>query len=341
VLAGGRQTTRHEDPIEHARENALLLLFGETEMEAFETLLARMPRDRAEEWRELFSGGASSEAFGPLTLQERLDERQVEYALVQGRRQRVINLVLGAVGIFVVIVGGVAGFRSLTSEEQRTEGALRFDPITEATRGDVSGGPPVVAPELATSLSTIVAVAPGEGTAEERIVTAPFSALPQPPGALRAALFEYGGEGQIAVVGPAGWLGEPVCLRASVVSADLRALDTVTWQSAEGACAQYIGRIADPVCVGDSAVLLDVRIPVGEVELPEGGVAFADAIRVQLVAPPTDQFELLTVRGLIAVTAGSDVTIPGFGGGPGDELTFDLGADRSGTCTIGGPDAGA
>ncbi len=87
--------------------------------------------------------------------------------------------------------------------------------------------------------------------------------------------------------------------------------------------------------MGDTAVLLDVRIPAGEVTLPEGGVGFADAIRVQLVAPPTDEHELLTVRGLIAVATDSEVTIPRFGGAPGDEVTFDLGADRSGSCTIG------
>ena len=335
VLAGGRETQRFEDPIEHARENALLLLFGEAEMAVFETLLARMPRERSQEWRELFGGGASSEAFGPLTLQERLDERQVEYALVQGRRQRAINLVLAAVVLFAVVAGAVAGIRALTSDDGRTEGALRFDPVTDESGTVVSGGPPVAVEELTASLSTIVAVAPGDGPAEERIVTAPFSVLPQPPGALRAGVFEYGGEGQIAVVGPEGWLLEPICLRASVVSVDLRALDTVFWESSAGACVEPIGRDVDPVCVGESAVVQDVRIPVGEVTLPEGGGAFADAIRVQLVAPPSDEYELLTVRGLIAVPVESDVTIPRFGGGPGDQVTFDLGADRRGTCTIG------
>lgn len=338
ALAGGRETTWFDDPIEHARENALLLLFGSRELVAFETLLGRMSRERAEEWRELLSGGASSEAFGPLTLQERLDERQVEHALVEGRRQRVVNLVLAAVAVVVVVAAAVVGFRAVTAADERTQGALRFAPSTPETRGDITGGPPVATAELTASLSTLVAVAPGEGPAEDRIVTAPFSVLPQPPGALRAGVFEYGGEGQIAIVGPAGWLAEPSCLRASVVSADLRALDTVFWESVGGACVDPVGRLAAPVCVGDSAVLLDLRIPAGDVDLPEGGVAFADAIRVQLVAPPTDDYEVLTVRGLIAVPIGSGVTIPQFGGAPGDMIDFDLGADRIGSCTIVGPD---
>jgi hypothetical protein len=71
------------------------------------------------------------------------------------------------------------------------------------------------------------------------------------------------------------------------------------------------------------------------VPLPEGGIAFADAIRVQLVAPPTDDYEVLTVRALIAVPVGTGVTIPRFGGALGDNIEFDLGADRSGGCTIG------
>jgi hypothetical protein len=336
VLAGGRKIEHRDDPIEHARDNALLLLFGAEELAAFETLLARMPRERAAEWRELLSGGASSEAFGPLTLQERLDERQVEHALVEGRRQRLINLSVGSVVTLVVLVGAVAGFGAITSRDHRTSGALRFDPLVESGPGAVAGGPPVAVEALTASLSTIVAVAPGEGPPEDRIVNAPFAVLPQPPGATRAGVFEYGGAGQVAVVGPAGWLNEPTCLRASVVSADLRALDTVTWESQTGACPEPIGRVATPVCAGDSAVLLEVRIPVGEVVLPEGGAAFADAIRVQLVGSPTPEYELLTVRGLIAVPVDTDVVIPSFGGAPGDEIRFDLGADRSGTCTIAG-----
>jgi hypothetical protein len=314
----------------------LLLLFGADELAAFETLLARMPRERAAEWRELLSGGASSEAFGPLTLQERLDERQVEHALVEGRRQRLVNLGVGSVVTLVVLIAVVAGFGAITSRDNRTSGALRFDPLVEAGPGAVAGGPPVAVEALTASLSTIVAVAPGEGPPEDRIVDAPFAVLPQPPGAIRAGVFEYGGAGQVAVVGPAGWLNEPICLRASVVSADLRALDTVFWESQTGACPEPIGRVATPVCAGDSAVLLELQIPVGEVVLPEGGGAFADAIRVQLVGPPTPEYELLTVRALIAVPVDTDVVIPSFGGAPGDEIRFDLGADRSGTCTIAG-----
>ena len=77
------------------------------------------------------------------------------------------------------------------------------------------------------------------------------------------------------------------------------------------------------------------NIPVGSVELPEGGAGFADAVRVQLVGDDPD-YEVLTIRGTIEVADDGSITVPRFGGDEGDELTFDLGADRVGRCTLTG-----
>jgi len=81
--------------------------------------------------------------------------------------------------------------------------------------------------------------------------------------------------------------------------------------------------------------LLDLEIPAGEVALPEGGTGFADAVRVQLVGDDA-AYEVLTLRGTIAVGGKDPVVVPRFGGEIGDEVEFDLLADRVGVCTITG-----
>ncbi|MEK9999074.1 MAG: hypothetical protein VW623_03120, partial [Acidimicrobiaceae bacterium] len=81
ALASGRELEHeHDDPVEFARVNGLMVLFSEGVSAVFESHLARMPADIEARWRDLIAGGARSEAFGPLTLQERLDARQVETA---------------------------------------------------------------------------------------------------------------------------------------------------------------------------------------------------------------------------------------------------------------------
>ncbi|RMH67262.1 MAG: hypothetical protein D6683_17980, partial [Actinomyces sp.] len=129
ALAGDRATTPHPDPLEFARANDLLLLFDADAHEAFETHLARLPEARAARWRDLLAGGTSSEAFGPLTLQERLDEQEVERSLRAGRRQRIVNLSVAGVLLVGLAVTIVVGWRSLTGGERRTEGRLRFAPV--------------------------------------------------------------------------------------------------------------------------------------------------------------------------------------------------------------------
>ncbi|MFQ5557625.1 MAG: hypothetical protein ACE5GB_08995 [Acidimicrobiales bacterium] len=336
ALVGDREIDAHiDDPVEHARHNSLLILFGPEETEAFAALLARMPRERIEAWAELLGGGASSEAFGPLTLLERLDERQVSQALAAGRRQRLVNVGVTLVSTVLVLVGAVVVWNRASGGEQRTVGALRFDEVAvDGADAAVAGGPPVAVAELTTPLDIAIALADGAGSVRERIVDAPFGAFPQPPGALRAGLFAYGDAGQVVIVGPAGWLDQPVCLRATVATSDLRALDTVWYESTPGGCVEPIGRRAPVTCLGSDAVVMALDIPTGSVDLPEGGVGVADAVRIQLVAPGDATFEQLSIRGIVTVAADSDVTIPRFGGSPGDELHFDLGSDRSGSCVI-------
>lgn len=333
VHVAGERTMREffDDPVEHARANGLMLLFSKTIQASFETYLARMPEPRVEAWRDLVAGGASSEAFGPLTLQEQLDERQVSDALQKGRKQRTINLSIGAVFLVAFVAGAVILWSEFLVDEGRTEGSFRFDgddePPEVAAR---TGGPPAASDALTAAVTEPVSIAVGDGPEADRVTVAPFVDYPFTPGSIRASLFQYAGSGHVVFVGPEGFT-ESACLRASVVTSELRPLDTVTY----GGCAQPVGRTATVGCLGPSAVLLDLEIPSGQVDLPEGGSGFADAIRVQLVGNHPD-YEVLTLRGTIAVGGEESIDVPRFGGEVGDELEFDLQAGRIGTCTITG-----
>jgi len=301
-------------------------------MDAFAGYLARLPAPRREAWEDLLSGGASSEAFGPLTLQEQLDESKVEEALQAGRRQQTINLALMAAGATAVLALVVAAVVVLWSDDGRTEGALRFSETEEDPEvAAVRGGEPVAEPELTAVLSTPLAVAVGAGEPQDRVVSAPNNDHRYVPGDIAASLFQFAASGHVAVVGPEGFVDD-VCLRASVVTEDLRPLDTVTF----GSCADPVGRTPVVGCIGPGAVLLDLRIPEGEVELPEGGSGFADAVRIQSITDDRTGYEQLSVRGEIGVAVDDDVTVPRFGGEVGETVTFDLDGERSGSCSITG-----
>jgi hypothetical protein len=333
ALASGRELEHVQpDAVEFARANGLLVLFNEGVRAVFETHLERMPTDIEARWRDLIAGGARSEAFGPLTLQERLDERQVETALVAGRRQRVANLCVTLVLIVGVAVGASWGWQEFGPGEARTRGALQFaDTDESADVAAVEGGPPVAEPALSTALSDPISVLAGDGPVADRVTSAPFVRFPYPPGSIGASIFQYANSGHVVLVGPAGFTDD-ACLRVSVVSEELRPLDTVT----HGPCVETIGRDATVGCIGDTAILLALYIPTGEVALPEGGTGFADAIRLQLVADGAPDYEVLTVRGTIEVDPDSDTVIPRFGGQIGDTIMFDIGAGRSGMCTLTG-----
>ncbi len=330
ALAAGRPTEPADDAVEFARVNCLTILFGSEEHQAFDTYLARMPADLADRWADLLSGGARSEAFGSLTLREKLDESQVEEAIRSGRRQRFVNITLALLVLAGAAAGGVVGWSSLSSRGRRTQGTLRFATVgTTPSDGPVAGGVPAAEPALTIGLARAVAVARGDGPPENRIVKAPFADYLYPPGAITASLFSYGGVGEVVFVGPSGF-PKDVCLIASVDTSDLRPLDTVWY----GNCLEPIGRPATVRCLGDDALVLDVDIPEGAVELPEGGTGFADTIRVQSVSDPGTKYEVLSARGTISVSSDSNVVIPAFGGAAGDRLVFDLAEGRLGQCIL-------
>ena len=333
ALAGGRELlAEHDDPLEHVRANGLMMLFSHGVAEVFESHLRRMEPDLQAQWRDVIAGGARSEAFGPLTLQERLDERAVEQDLVTGRRQRLITMMIGVIVITVVGIGAWWGWQEFGIEAERTQGALQFGDLDASPDvAALEGGPPIVEPLLTTALSETVSVFAGDGPVTERVTTAPFARYPYPPGALAASVFQYAGAGHVVIIGPVGFV-DRACLRVSVVTSDLRPLDTVT----HGPCVDPVGRDATVGCVGADAVLLALDIPTGSVELPEGGTGLADAIRVQLVADGAPEYEVLSIRGTIEVDPESGVVIPRFGGRIGEAVTFDVGAGRVGTCTLTG-----
>ena len=332
AVAGDRDIYEYvEDPVEHARVNSLMLLFNEDVTAAFETFMARMPQPRADAWRELISGGVSSEVFGPLTLQERLDERQVAAYLQEVRTRRIVSaLVTLVVGLALVLVGTVT-WNEFIAQDEPTSGRLDFGVLGETSNeAALVGGPPVVEPSLIATLSETVAVLAGDAPLSQRDVDAPPGSFPYPAGSLRATLFQYAGSGHVLFVGPSGFVDNS-CLRASVVTEDLRPLDVVT----TGPCAYLVGRAATIGCVGPTAVLVDLEVPTGVVELPEGGSGFADSVRVKLVGHD-DRYEALFIGAAIGVGTGDGVTVPRFGAAPGDELTFNFGTDLLGVCTVTG-----
>jgi len=329
-IAGDRSLVDGDDAVEFARINSLTILFGVDEHASFETYLARMPPDLVDRWRDLLSGGARSEAFGPLTLQEKIDETQVIDALQSGRRQRIVNVAVFLVVLVGAVVGGVVGWNALNDQPNRTSGALRFAATpTTLPGGAVPGGVPAAESALTTGLTRDVAITLGDGPPEDRIVDAPFGDFLYPPGAITASLFSYAGLGEVVFVGPNGF-PNGACLIASVATSDLRPLDTVWY----GNCLDPIGRRATIRCLGADALVLEVAIPNGAVQLPEGGSGFADALRLQSISDPGTKYEVLSARGTISVAADSEVTIPAFGGAPGDNLAFDLDQGRSGSCTL-------
>jgi hypothetical protein len=344
-MAGDRRLTHRSDPVELVRENDLMLLFGPEEEEAFARLALRFPDETVAVWATLLSGGDRSEAFGPRSRSERRDEAVIEQALRLGMRKRIASSLL----LIALLVGGVLVGRPLLEQDpvDRVDRSLRFSTVDGPVDADfdevgpVSGGLPVAAPALTAVADRPIAILRGEEPLAERImVRVPDSALPVPRGVLTAAVFEHIG-GQVALVGPDGWV-ESACIRVSVVTDRLRPLDTVLSEGPDAACPTGLsGRIASVTCLGSAGIVLAIQIPQGEVALIEGGSGWAEAVRFGIESPvsPSGQWETLAIRGTISVQVGTDsVAVPRFGGVVGDELTLDLGTGASGrrtaTCTL-------
>ena len=119
-----------------------------------------------------------------------------------------------AVALFATI--GFLVIRSALEEApvDRSDRALRFATTSQnrdlGNPGDpdapVTGGPPVAEPLLVVGLDHLVAVAVGEGAVEDRIrLSVDEGILPVPAGGVAASVFEHRG-GQVALVGPGGWV---------------------------------------------------------------------------------------------------------------------------------------
>jgi hypothetical protein len=341
VLADGRPILeQHDDPLEYAQRNGLLLLIGPDEERVLARLARRMPRDMAIAWRDALRGGHASDAFGPLSEPERLDEARVEAELRSGRVRRKRNLLVVAVAVVVAVAAG-AFLLTRGDDDEETSGAISFDATEEPPSGNLrEGPPPAVQPELLVRLEQPVAVAAGSGPVESRIVVdPPVTDLPQPPGAVAATLFRYNGSGQVVLVGPPGWLAN-ACIEVSPISEGLRPFETAYHETVPGTCPDGPKRAANVGCLSDTTIMLDLRLPEGEVGLEEsllGETATVSAVRVKLVGS-SPAYESISLNGQIAVAAGSEVTVPTFGGAVGETVNFDVsaatGAPVVGSCVL-------
>lgn len=336
-LAGDRDLVETADPIQLAQENDLLLLFGPDEEEEFARLALRFPEETVKNWATLLSGGSRSEAFGPRSRAERRSEAAVASELQSAVFRRLITAGIG-VGLILVVFFAL---KSLTDNSEEKVGlGLRFSEVSsvesvESNNSYLDLFNPITEPALVATAERIVAVKQGEEQLMERIkVDVPYEALPILPGVLSATVFQYG-EGQIALVGPEGWVADS-CTMVSVTTSNLRPLDVLHYAGSSTDCPSGIkGTEANPTCLGSSVLVLPIAIPQrsNPQKLPEGGVGWAEKVRFAIESPTAELngWEVLSVRGTIEVPEGvENVVIPKFGGAPGDKLEIDLGMGSEG-----------
>ena len=336
-LAGDRDLVETVDPIQLAQENDLLLLFGPDEEEEFARLALRFPEETVKNWATLLSGGSRSEAFGPRSRAERRSEAAVASELQSAVFRRLITAGIG-VGLILVVFFAL---KSLTDNSEEKVGlGLRFSEVSsvesvESNNSYLDLFNPITEPALVATAERIVAVKQGEEQLMERIkVDVPYEALPILPGVLSATVFQYG-EGQIALVGPEGWVADS-CTMVSVTTSNLRPLDVLHYAGSSTDCPSGIkGTEANPTCLGSSVLVLPIAIPQrsNPQKLPEGGVGWAEKVRFAIESPTAELngWEVLSVRGTIEVPEGvENVVIPKFGGAPGDKLEIDLGMGSEG-----------
>ena len=335
-LAGDRELVDESSPVEFARKNDLLLLFGPEEEELFAKLAVRFPPETLQVWAELLGGGDSSDSFGPRSRAERQDEKAIALSIKKAFRRRTLTFLV-VVGL---IVFAILFFRRLADEGivDDSSNALRFASQESETsfEGEIADyGPPIVEPNLVAFADLLVALQEGEGSPEDRVrQVVPENILKVQPGEIIATVFGYNSGGQVALIGPEGWLSE-ACVRVSATDDEFRPFDVVVFELTQGLCSEELsGRKVSPTCLGESLLIVPLYIPQGEVTHPEGGSGWAEMIRVgyEMSVPG---WETLALRGTIAVGAQEGQTeIPLFSGKIGDELTISFNELNTGNCTL-------
>ena len=331
ALAEGRASVEAPDALEYAEANSLLLLIGPREEAVMQRLYTRMPPELVERWRTALAGDRESLGFG----RRRTEEPPTVDAALRDARRRSALIVLALV-ITVGLVAAAAVFLR-PKESAAPVGRISFGSTAPtATAPDrFLGEAPIVNENLLTRLDRTVAVKEGAGNAADRIdPNVPADQLPSAPSAVSATLFRYGGQGQVVIVGPAGFLTN-ACLQVSAVTVNLRPFDTAVYNAGSTSCPDNVaGRAANVGCLGDTAIMVDVVFPQGQVELEEGGLAVIGGVCVASFVKRAG-YETMSVRGTVEVRAGKDEEVPVFGGKSGDVVSFDVTPKGATTPTIG------
>jgi hypothetical protein len=331
ALAEGRATVDDPDALAYAEANSLLLLIGPREEAVVQRLYSRMPPAMVDRWRTALSGDRESLGFGRRATEE---PPTVDAALHDARKRTAV--IVAAVAVTLALIVAAAVFLR-PDDSDAPVGRIAFADSTASGQAPdrFLGEAPIVNESLLVRLDRPVAVRAGTGNAADRVEsTVAAELLPAPPAAIAATLFRYGGQAQVVVVGPAGFLSN-ACLQVSAVTVDLRPIDTARYDAGAKSCpANVPGRNAVPGCVGDNAIMFQMQFPEGEVVLEEGGAATIGGVRIASFAARPG-YEMLSLRGTIEVRAGKVESVPVFGGKTGDVVAFDVTPAGAATPTIG------
>lgn len=334
ILADGREVQEYTDVFDFADRNGLLVLMGPKEELKFRKLVDRMPPEYALRWRRILSGDALGMEFGAgMSEAERIVREEKA-----GRQRSLGFLVIGITCLVLVVVLALV---LRPGDPEPPVGRIFFEAPKEGPAEIVAfeGGAPEVNRELLVPLEQIVAVRAGTGEVTQRVsAEADPALLPHATATLSATLFRLGDRGYVVIAGPAGF-AKSACLQISAVTPTLRPFDTARFESAPGACpAGVVGRAATPACAGETAIMLGLELPTEEFDLEEGGRGAVGAVSVLSIGK-AQGFDLMSIRGRIAVAGGKTATVPSFGGKKGDVITFDMSpkdapAPVLGKCTL-------
>ncbi|NNE73791.1 MAG: hypothetical protein HKN26_09020 [Acidimicrobiales bacterium] len=281
------------------------------------------------------SGASSSDERIARFLHDDLDEGRLD-ADLQFRARRLRRL--GLLGL-VLVAGGVAAWFAFADDDEpavREQTGLNFAVVEDdpaVPTGVVS--PVEIDARLVTRLATPVVVREGDEARTDRVeIDPPDQILPIEPGTVVAGLARFGSTGRLLLVGPPGWMGD-ACVTAQVTSTALRPLSSVYFAPDPESCpSEPVGTEAPVVCEGTTTAVIEIDVPQGEVALAEGGSAFADAVRIQLLGSASF-YETVSVRGTIDVADDLTIDVPEFAGPAGADAAVLLGgAGARAECTF-------